>query len=512
MVITGEHAALRDTFEEVMNSSNEGLRALFSAAGVGTHETDVEFMKEIANYSINKLQHTHDVLTADVAEQNRKFEADLFVSDRGLIEGSVENLETVVCRNVSDIRSRVSHELSPSISIQPNMYRDEKQKLKALMSHCSALAELLDLPQYAELCISSGQYSEATVLFEWFERLLRDHPILGSSAVIATLSNQLKTIQQNFVASIEHRLSTDASLVSVSEIQELLDILMMYNPETHAETEVRTQTKQGLFLMYRMNCFYVSKTRILSSTGIRSIKEYSELIRSFLPEIHNLNQNIFGPELCHALTRFLVQEIRLFDTFMQRQIPDVYRRNGMSAIADLYTNVTATCEAVEAIGLSTDSMNTFETSFVDVIVKERISKHCLETFRFEMESYNWKPFTSLIPKDCQELDVLQLTRNRPIGILYNEITTVLNEIRIFPLKTKAEVLIQSIDQLMVGCFDLILASANSDGKSQIEFDNMMRNFCTIAVFNIEVYLESLFATKVDLVGVKSHKKFIFRSS
>ena len=513
MFTTGAQSDLRHTFEVVMNSSNEGLLTLLRTAGVNTNDTDVEFMREIANYSINKLEDTHDLMSAEAAEQNRKFEADLFVSDRGLIEASVENLETVVCRGVSDLRSKVSQDLSPPSSIVPNMYRDEKQKLRALISHSSALSEFLDIPQYVELCISSGQYSEATVIFEWFESLLRDHPKLRSSEVISILSGQLRTIQQNFVASIEHRLSTDASLISVSEIDELLNILMMYNPEAHADAEVKLQARQGLFLMYRMNCFYVNKARILSvAAGVRSIKEYSELIRSSLPEIYNINQAMFGHNLCHPLTRFLVQEIKLFDTYLLRQIPDVYRRNGVSAVADLYSTVITTCEAVETIGLSTDSMSVFESSFVDVVVKERISKNCLETFKFEMNSYNWKPFTSLIPKDCSELDVLQLTRNRPIGVLYNEITTILNEIRIFPLKAKSDILIQAVDHLMVESFELILASVNNDGKSQIEFETMLRNFCTVVVLNIEVYLESLFSRKIELESVKSHNKFIFRSS
>jgi hypothetical protein len=80
------------------------------------------------------------------------------------------------------------------------------------------------------------------------------------------------------------------------------------------------------------------------------------------------------------------------------------------------------------------------------------------------------------------------------------------------MKRKADILIQAIDHLMMECFELILAAVNNDGKSQIEYDNMMRNFCTVAVLNIEVYLESLFRTKIDLESVKSHKKFIFRSS
>ena len=493
-----------------MNSSNEGLRSLLLTAGVSMNDMDMDFLKDIANYSINRLQHTHDIMTAEISEQNRKFEADLFVSDRSLIEASVENLDTVVCRGVQDIRSKVSQDLS-SMSMPPlNMYREEKQTLKALMGHSATLAELLDIPQFVELCISSRQYSEATVIFEWFESLLRNHPKLASNQIIRMMQSQLKSIQKTFMASIEHRLSTDVSFTTVSEIRELLDILMMYHPEANSDTV--DESRQALFLMYRMNCFYTLKARILSSSGIRSIREYSELIRSFLPELLHLNDGLFGGAACPPLARFLVQEIRLFEAFLARQVPDVYRRNGLSAIADLYGNVCTTSEAVAAIGLSTDLVSSFETSFVDVIVKDRVSKSCLENFKYELESYNWKPFTSLIPKDCQEFDVMQLTRNRPIGILYNEITTILNEIRIFPMKRKADILIQAIDQLMMECFELILAAVNNDGKSQIEYDNMMRNFCTVVVLNIEVYLESLFRTKIDLESVKSHKKFIFRSS
>jgi|LauGreDrversion4_2_1035121.scaffolds.fasta_scaffold20140_2 hypothetical protein len=502
------HVGLRLAFDHVMSSSYDDFRSLFQTVGVDIKAFNTDFVKDLANYSISELQQASDLINAEIAVHNGKFEDHLFISDRETIEASVENLESVICTCMDSMRSKISKEVGAAFVPHLNNYREEKLKLSSLTASCSMLSEFLGIPSYVEMCISGQKYTEATIIFDWFDALMKNHAKLSSNQLILNLSSQLKSIQANFVSAIEHRFSSDPALNNITEIQSLLDILVMYRPK-----ELEEANQQVLFLVYRMNCFYGMKAKILSSTGTRPIKEYSELIRTFFPELIRQNESLFGAaHSTRSLSRFLVLELRLFESFLSRQIPDVFRRNGLSSVADIHSNVSVTSEHLYEIGFIPDLVSVFEQGFVDVIVKERISKKCLDTFKSELNAYNWKPFTSLIPIDCLELDVLQLTRNRPIGILYNEITTVLNEVRIFPIKSKYDELVRAVDQLLCECFDLLLGTVNNDRKSQMEYDTMKRNFCTVLVFNIEVYLESLFTHKIDLESIKGHEQFIFRGS
>ena len=504
---------LRLAFADIMNASEDGFRELFTSNGQSVDQLDMDFIKNLSNCSISELQESYDTMNAASAEQNRKLEADVFVSDRGIIEAAVENLEFVVCRTIADVRSKASSESSTSSVFQINTYREEKHKLKALIQNSPIISELLDIPHYVELCISSRQYSEATLVFQWFDQLQLDNPKLNSIGILQLLQAQLQTIQKNFVASIEHRLSGDMTFSSETEIEALVDILVMYHPKARdIDAHDSQQLKLALFLMYRMQCFYSQKARILSSSGPRVIKEYSELVRLFIPELMVQTLSLFGPTTPPPLSRFIVQETRLFEAFLLRSVPEVFRRNGLSSVADIFPVVIQTSEAVSRTGIVFDLAHVFESAFVDVIIKERIEKHIYEVFKSELGSYNWKAFTSLVPNDANEFDVIQLTRNRPIGILYNDITTVLNEVRIFPMQNASEALVRAIDKLALECFELLLSAVNNDGKSQIEFDTMIRNFCMILVLNTEVHLESLFDKKIDLISVKGHPRFIFRSS
>ena len=131
----------------------------------------------------------------------------------------------------------------------------------------------------------------------------------------------------------------------------------------------------------------------------------------------------------------------------------------------------------------------------------------IASFKFELSNYNWKPFLSLIPDDCEETSIIRLTRNKPTAVLYNDITNLLNNVRVFPLWSVRDHLVQGLDAALATCFEQMIGL----NVLSPEMTNMQTQFCEILVPQTESNTGKIFQFQHGFKVVRSHPRFITKT-
>jgi len=500
-------SVLRSNFDMVMNASNDRFLKLLGLQESSVSKNDIEFMKDAANLSMKRLTDKSVLLKRELASLHHTMETQLFIEGRGSIDASIESLESVLCHDIPTIKSRITSFNVTSGTISSSHFgthREEKASLSNLIQQHAAIADFLEIPQLVESCIRTRQYNEAMKILDNFSRMYRrfNH----ENKLMDMISNQLRTIQENLVRSIEQRLTCE-EMHNMEEIESLLYILSLYHVGVKANMP-------EYFLMFRMEHLLQAKAGIQSVTSPwRQLHAYATLLANSLVLLAQQFSEMFAPDIQPEsqmlLDRFLVQEVDSFEIFLREKLPSMYIE--LSKMDEVFRCVTSLSYALGTLNISADFSTLFKGGYVHTIIEKRLKTKIFESFKSELDEYNFEAFTSLLPSDGGEFDTIQLTRHRPLAVLMNDMVALMNDMRHFPLRSIVDEFIHAIDEVIFRCFDLTIGKVAPEATKG-EYSLMRKNFCAILVMQIEVHLESLFGRKIELVSIKNHPQFLFRAT
>jgi hypothetical protein len=486
---------LQSIFAKFVESCEGDLCTLFSFPG-GSHifgVSDLQYIMELGVCSSVGIRAEWQKLHSTLLALNRRIESPMLSVDRSFI-AVMTSLEDVVCGGVKSL-PRYVESLSGTSNPIPQFQglREEKQALSSLLRRAQQIQDFLVLPQLLSECISRSQFSDAWSLYEFSQRFLRRHDVRNLTA-FDIWRKEIGCQRDNFVSAIDVALSTRS--LRVQEVNNMLLIYRMMFPKSDLKLK---------FIEWRSTFYKNRKADIRrGDADSKRAKDCLEHLRVHLAEILSQFRSIFpasnGSVPVHpVLTRLIVEEVAdIFDIIAETLIkvkPEVR----FQFLRDILQ---------QASGVKLFDMAPGLTSICVRYVAARIDEFCVEAlanFKKEVSAYNWRPFMSLISESIRDDDPIALTRHRPIAVLFNDLTSFLNELREFPLISAASVLTKSIDHLLSSCLD-ILCSSSSAPSSEITVAT--HNFCLILAPSVEGYISSMFARKVTFSSLRSRDGFI----
>ena len=491
MTPVGTHSVnLQEMFEKVMNDDKESLRNLLNSSGSSPSAADLDFVRNIANYSRDKLSRERKILGGELDMLQRSVESEVFISDRA-VEPSIDSIDVTVrheARAIHDQLKMLTLTL-PSETSTMQTFREEKQRVRFLLSKLESLSEFLEIPQLMEQCVGAKQFGEALSLYDYFNRITKK-AALTENNLVRTIRSQLDTIRVFLLADVERALSSQN--LKVQEVNNLLLIYRLMFPRENLRAK---------FLEFRFKYYFQrkEKTVMTAASPAKSAKEFIELFRVQLTDIVNQFKTLFPSDSDNSveLSQFILSEIDDFFKMFEESTRSIPSDQVFAQLADMYKIL---------LFIKPFQLNAKVNYIVHSVLLQRIELACadaVEVLKRETAMYNWKPFLSLIPDQCDPYHVIQLTRNKPTAVLYNDVTNILNDLRQFPMWSLREIVVELLDQTLVQSLETL-----SSGAQRKELQFMRNGFCTIIVPVTEKNLGSIYGFLPTFHSVRSHPKFL----
>ena len=480
---------LRSAFENVMSMSDDRLRHLFDSSVDKVSSLDLKFLSEISSYSTDQLVSKTADLKRSMFALNRDLESEMVSADRG-IEPCIDSIESIVLHDSASMKSMLNAWTLPAVSIEPfKRFRAANSLLRTLLQNSQGLQEFLEIPQVMEQCIASSHYADAFALQDFFRRIVGRFPI-SSIPFFAELEREVEAQKMALERAIDTTLST-----RVLKAQEINNLLLLHRL-LHPKADLKLK-----FLECRSAYFRSRKPNENQCTPSKFLKDYAEVIRVQLADILNQFKILFqqnGGQFDLELARFTLQEIKIFLDDVERVLPQVPVDSMFQTMAELFQLLSY----VRVVQVNSRINPVFQKLVIDRVQKQVTD--ALETFKTELNLFSWRPFVALIPDDCSETAIIHLTRHKPIAVLFNDITALLNDLRVFPLIAVKHRTITALDQLTYSAFELL---ARHPSAPSAELQVACSNFCKILISNIEQNLGAIFQTSVRFIHVRSHPRF-----
>ena len=486
-------ADLISQFNRVMDSSDDDIRRMWNTNGdpSDTSNDDVNYIRSLSSKSSTELREESHSLQSSRFSLNRRLESSLISADR-LVVPSIESSEEIIFGDVARIHETIASwtVLTPQL---PTLHflRDEKSSLKALMDRLSGLQEFIDAPQLIRDCIARSHFSDAWSLLDFGQKTVRRYALDGIP-FFAELSVEFAKTRELLVQGLEETLSTKS--LRVQETNNLLLIYRMMFPKS----DLKEKFVECRATFYRNRKNVILKGSIISKV----LKDITEHVRVHLAEIVSQYRAIFSSnkqELTHSLNRFVVQEVSSFIELLNNSLPKIPQDIAFQTLLDVFH----TANHIKVLDVN-PQLNEICHRFIDARTR-KICEDAFAVFKTELSCYNWKPFTSLIPENVPEDNkIIQLTRNKPLAVLYNDIIVLLNDVRLFPLKSIEESVVRSIDALVSSCLDSLFSFPSAPAG---ELAVATRNMCTILVPTLEQYLSAVFLRTVVLENTRADSRF-----
>lgn len=481
---------LQEMFQKVMNDDKEPLRNLLNCSGLSPSAADMDFVRNIVNYSRDKLSRERKIFGGELDILHRSVESDVFISDRA-VEPAIESIDVTVRHEVRDIHDQLKMLtlILPSETSTMQTFREEKQRVKCLLSNLESLSEFLEIPQLMEQCVGAKQFGEALSLYDYFNRITKKAGLTENS-LVRTIRSQLDTIKESLLADIERTLSSQN--LKVQEVNNLLLIYRLMFPRENLRAK---------FLEFRFKYYFQRKetTVMTAASPAKAAKEFIELFRVQLTDIVNQFKTLFPSDSDNSveLSQVILSEVYDFFKIFEESIRSIPSDQLFAQLADMYKIL---------VFLKPFKLNSKVNYIVHSVLSQRIELACadaVEVLRREIAMYNWKPFLSLISDQGDPYHVITLTRNKPTAVLYNDLTNILNDLRQFPMWSLREIVVKMLDQTLVQCLEILSSEAQRE-----ELQYMRNGFCTIIVHVTEKNLGSIYGFLPTFHAVRSHPKFL----
>ena len=484
---SSQHDSLRSTFAEVMSMSDDRLRGLFESKGESMTTADMRFIAEVSSYSGEQLSSVSHELLSLTHSLNRKLETEMLSADRS-VEPCIDTIESIVMHDFSGVKSMLnSWDLACATPEMFKTFKAEKQMLRILLQNSQALQEFIEIPQLMEQCISSFQFAEALALHDFFHRVVLKFG-LSSVGLVKSLSKEIESQKNCLTAAIDSALCAKA--LKVQEVNNLLLLHRVMFPRADLKAK---------FLEVRSQFYHSRKPRESENPPAKFIKDYVELIRVQLSEILNQFKMLFQQTADPDLSRFVIAEVNEFLQALERMLPRIPAETVFQAMAEIYQHASY----IKHFQLNARINPVFHNLLVDRIDKQ--VGESIESFKTELSMYNWKPFLALIPDDGSPDAIIHLTRHKPLALLYNDATNLLNDLRVFPMVSVKNRITAALDQLMYSAFELL---AHNPNALAVELGIATHNFCVIIVGSVEKTLSAVFQTTLRFSHIRSHPRFI----
>jgi hypothetical protein len=486
-------------FNKVMDSTDEGIRDIFmpSKRSAELGHDDMALVRHVSVLSFDEFQLEVDSLQSNRFSLNRRLEGSINHSEKSVIP-SVESAEDIIDGDVNRVRQVIdSWTLQAPLVQTLHSLRDEKSALKSLLDRLQSFQDFMDTPYLIRDCIARHQLSDAWTLLEFGKKTIRKQNV-ESIPIFATLVAELNDCRSVLLSNIEATLSRKP--LRVPETNNLLLIYRMMFPQADLQEK---------FVEWRSNFYTTRKSEIRKGHSISKIvKDSTELLRVHLSDMVNQYRAIFSggkqtekvQDLTYSLTRFVVQEVDYFFDLIESSVHKISQENAFQLLLDVYCTATH----IRICDLN-PKLNEISYRYTAA----RIKMSCEEAvagFRHELGVHNWRPFNSLIPDTVSDENrIIQLTRNRPLAVLYNDLTALLNDIRLFPLAAVDQPLVFGVDGVIHSCFDMLSSFASAPSG---ELSIATKNLCCILVPAIETHLANIFIRSIRLERTRNDTRFI----
>lgn len=487
---------LRLLVDSVMSSTDSDLISLFSdfSGDSGQQIETIQFIRDVSALGVSELRDEQTRLANLLLELRRKLEAQLISADRSALP-CLDSIDAIIKQ---DVRVTVSQLASLEISIEKlnvfNSYKEEKLHIRNLLNASNQLQDLVDIPVLFGECLSRSYFAEALSLSEFFDRTMK-HYCLSDVAIFADLAASIAGLKQSLISAVEHSLSTKNL-----KLQEASDLLLVYR------MIFPTDDLKLKFLEFRGSFIRSKRIAASNETGAKRMKDKIECLRLGLSELLNQFKVLFSQSGHRyeglgdpSLSRLVIGEIDEFLGSMASSLSGFPPESAYEILAEVYHLISY---------LKLFQFNPVVNSISHQYVCTRVDRECrdlLESFKLELSNYNWKPFTALIQgEDNEQSHIIHLTRHKPVAVLYNEVISILNGIRLFPLISCHQSIVLALDRALYSAFELLSAFPSAP-SSELSFAT--RNFCLILIPTIEKYISSIYDVDERLTQLRAHPRF-----
>ena len=482
---------IRERFDSAVLIHEAELGVLFRSVDFIVSKDDFALVREAASWTIAELSKAAENLMSEINVSNLNLQKEVLLADRGLA-ASVDLIESTISHGVRSLRTRVSELSINSTRVsQLETFREEKQRIRFLLSHAQSMVDVLEIPQLVDQSIASENFLEGVSLLDFLNEISRKVKLFD---ILPCVADQAKQAREGLIGALEGILSTRN--LKVNEINNLLLVYRMIHPKVDLKEK---------YIAFRKNFYEVRKRKIVTvsdSFASKILKDYTQLVRMDLWEISTQFKVLFeSQDLDARIVQFAVKEVTEYLEYFQKMLSKV---TSFESIAEIYRNVSL---MESTIPLNT-RMEYIFNRHVGMLVEKQI-KDSLDIFKVELGQYNWRPSLALInsadPDPESSASIIQLSRNRPLAILYNDATSLLNDLRIFPLLSLQSEVQEKLDDFFFRCLQLVVNIVNDPtGESLL----MRKSFCSILVPSIEKYIGIVFEMKSIFKRVRNHPQYI----
>jgi hypothetical protein len=486
-VVNVEPESLKLMMADISSASEGALSNLFDETpGIGNITADdTHYIRQMSEFNVADLQNEISSLTSSLYVVRRQLESQLAGLDRSALP-SVDSVEGTISQDL-----RMSFQTIRDLEISPtgleisDSLKVEKQALRDLIRSAPDLQEFIEIPQLISDCIKREYLPEAFSLCDFFERTCRQHA-LTETEIFMELGSQVSTLKEALVATLEDSLRS-----KTLKLQEVNDLFLLF------QVMFPTSDLKAKFLEVRSQ--FIAHRRGLShdKNPEKRVKNRLDLIRVHLSELVIQYKSLFGSEIDPGLTRLVVSEV---DAFVQ------LLNESLGLIESPFQFLSEVYQIISFVKLF--HINPILDSTAHQCLTDRTDKACretLESFKIELSSYNWKPFQALVSEETDLGHVLQLTRHKPIAVLYNDIMNMLNDLRLFRLKSAFQPVSLSLDRLLYAAFELLNSFPSAPSS---ELGHVCRNFCAILTPLVEDAVRSIFAAECKMNQLRHHPRFV----
>jgi hypothetical protein len=456
----------------------------------------MHFIRDLSTLSTSELKDEHTRLTKMLLELRRKLESQLISADQSSLP-FIDSVDSIIKQDVKGIASLLaSLEISTEKLNAFNSYNEEKHHLRILLNVAKQLQDFFDIPVLFSECLSRSFFAEALSLSEFVERTMK-HYRLSDISIFMEMNELLAGLKQSLIEAVEKAL-VNRNL----KLQEASDLLLIYRMIfPTADLKLKFLQFRGAFLRSKR------ASAANSETSAKRMKEKVECLRVGLSELVNQFKVIFPQSNQQyaglgepSLSRLVIGEIEEFLNSLESSLVGFTHESALETLADIFQLLSY---------LKLFHLNPRVTSISHRYVCTRVDKDCrdiLESFKLELSNYNWKPFTALIEsEDYDPNHIINLTRHKPIAVLYNETTNIMNGVRLFPLISCHQNIVLSLDRAMYSAFELLSSFPSAPSS---ELSCATRNFCLILIPSIEKYICSIYGIDTRLKQIRAHPRFV----
>ena len=481
---------LKQAFKTLIDSTGSSVRGLFSdnSGFCAFNASDYEYVRRLSALNSRELRNELHELTSLRFDLNRRLESNLASADRD-VQPCIDSVDLVLTSGLQRINSSLKgFELTQGSLSGLHLLREEKLTLNVFSERAQVIQDFLDTALVMDECITRSHFAQAWSVYEFAQRLLRksSHRELQ---LFVRLQYDLEKAKLQLVTAIEEELSRKP--LKVQEANNLLLTYRMIFPTVDLKEK---------FAEWR-GCFYRSRKHEIIKGGnpTRMMKDLLEHGRINLSDIVGQFKTIFN-QPSGVLTRLVIAEVEELFGMLESQMAVISQESVFQYLTDIYS-IAAYMKLFDVH----PRLNRISHTFLKTHIT-KVRTDALVSFKLELSTYNWKPFTSLIPDgEPDTLKLIFLTRNKPVAVFYNDVTMLLNEIRAFPLVSIMPVLVGALDQLLRSCIDLLCAYPSAPST---ELSTSLRSMCLILTPTVEKNISSIFDREVRLFEARSHPRFL----